>query len=129
MGCSGRVFMVLPGRFPDKNSTNMFRFLIPENRFQREFDDITSSAASLAEAIRADVAPFPLGTEPSHRCAAILAAKTPEEIIAAIRAAINALVERLWAGERPRWVKIVLAVPEIAAFLWSVFRALTAKPA
>ena len=120
--------MVLPGRFPENNSTNMFRFLIPENRFQREFDQITAEAQSIAAAILSGArSAAPLGVETSHRCAAILAARTPEEIIAAIRAAITALVDRLWTGERPKWIKIVLAIPEIAAFLWSVFRALAAK--
>lgn len=96
--------MVLPGWFPENNSTNMSfftRFFFSERKAEREYDEtLTRFQAEFA------------------------AAATPEEIIQKIREAIEYLVGKFWSGDRPRWIKIITTLGEFAGIIYQVIRAL-----
>lgn len=103
----------------------------PDNKLSKRFDDLERAVNDYVNIInRGEAVTENVAASFEYQAACIVTALDLETLIRAIMAALNTLADKLWPdGKRKSWWKWVMAIPEIAIFLISMFKALKNQPA
>ncbi len=102
------------------------RISLPDVRLDKRYQELQEEVAIYTNIIQRGEAVAPnVNSSFEYSIAAMLTAPDFARIVEAIKAALLALSEKLWPdGNRAKWWKWVMAIPEIALFLISMFKAL-----
>lgn len=123
-----------PGNPGTKKRDPMSFFLrisLPDVRLDKRYEELQHEVSIFTNIIlRGEAVSSEISAQFEYSIAAMLTAPDFARIVEAIKAALLALSEKLWPdGKRAKWWKWVMAIPEIALFLISMFKALTNQPA